>query len=513
MRELSSAADQARRRDVSMQPLTGRGLALLIGPLVGLLVAQVIDRDGPGPLLAAVGVVMAGGALLSVARRLHLALLPVTLVLPLAGYLTILWPERGFSVVFDLVVVGPFLLLLLRKLGRPDAIRLLDRRWWPVWGFLLVVVLQVLTSEGVSWLVNLQGFRRNVLPMLLFFVAVNVDLSRPVLLRRMAWLSLAAAVVVAAWGLKQRFLGLDAAEQLHAASVGTLWLAGTGTDLRIFSTLRVPWALGVYCAVMSLMSISVALAARTWVARLLAWSVALLLGVTLVFTLMRGVMVGYLLGVIVLAATGLSRRGRRAVLRTVVILVGVAALAAGAALSLSSVLGESENVVAQRFLTLATPFTDEAMLDRFLAWENAREIVVDHPLGLGLGTTSGVAARYEQMLPAAPIHTDNLYLGAFVETGWLGGAMLLVLTVWIFVQARHALHRSHRADAWLAVGILASLLTSTTASLATPVVWEPGTSQLYWLMVGVAVNLAERCPCRRGGGRIPATDHWLAEPA
>jgi hypothetical protein len=91
--------------------------------------------------------------------------------------------------------------------------------------------------------------------------------------------------------------------------------------------------------------------------------------------------------------------------------------------------------------------------------------------------------------------------------------MLLVLTVWIFVQGRHALHRNHRADAWLAVGIVASLLTSTTASLATPVVWEPGTSQLYWMMVGIAVNLAERCPCRRGRGRIPATERWLAEPA
>jgi O-antigen ligase len=513
MIEPASAADHARRRAVSMEPLFRRGLALLIGPLVGLLVAQVVDRDGPAPLLAALGLVIAGGALMSVARRLHLALLPVTLVLPLAGHLTIVWPERGFSLLFDLVVLGPFLLLCLRKLARPDAVRFFDRRWTPVWGFLLVVLLQVLSSEGVSWLVNLQGFRRNVLPMLLFFVAVNVDLSRPALLRRMTWLSLAVAVVVAIWGLKQRFIGLDGAEQLHAASVGTLWLAGTGTDLRIFSTLRVPWVLGVYCAVMSLMSISAALAARTWVARILAWGTALLLGVTLVFTLMRAVMVGYLVGLILLAATGLARRGRGAVLRTVALLLGVAVLAVGVALLVSSVLGESDNVVVQRFRTLTTPLSDEAMLDRLLAWENAKEIVVDHPLGLGLGTTSGVAERYEQLLPTAPIHTDNLYLAAFVEIGWLGGAMLLVLTVWVLVQGRHALHRDDRADAWLAVGILGSLLTSTIASLATPVIWEPGTSQLYWLMVGVAVGLAERCPCRRGEGRIPATGRWLAEPA
>jgi O-antigen ligase len=512
MRELPSAADLASRRAVSMQPPSGRGLALVVGPLVGLLVAQVVDREGPGPLAAAIGVVIAGAALLAVARRLHLALLPVTLVLPLAGYLTILWPEQGFSAVFDLVVLGPFLLLFLRKLGRPDAIRLLDRRWWPVWGFLLVVLLQVLISEGVSWLVTLQGFRRNVLPMLLFFVAVNVDLSRPALLRRMAWLSMAVAVVVAAWGLKQRFLGLDAAEQLHAASVGTLWLAGSGTDLRIFSTLRVPWALGVYCAVMSLISITVALAARTWIARVLAWGVALLLGSTLVFTLMRGAMAGYLLGVLVFAASGLGRRGRRAALRTAALLLGVAALVVAAALSVSSVLGESDNVVVQRFLTLTRPLSEEAMIERFLAWKSAREIIVNHPLGLGLGTTSGVSARYEQLIATAPIHTDNLYLGTFVETGWLGGAMLLVLTVWIFVQGRHALHRDQPGDAWLAVGILAGLLASTTASLATPVVWEPGTSQLYWLMAGVVVNLAARCPCRRGRGRIPATGRWLAEP-
>lgn len=506
MRPRASLAAPASRPDLSMRPLSGRWLALLVGPLLGLLVAQVIDWNGPGPLAAAVGAVIAAGLLLAAARRLHLTLLPVTLVLPLAGYLTILWPEHGFSLVFDLAVLGPFLLLLLCKLGWPDQVRLLDRGWWPVWGFLLVALMQALNPEGVSWLVNLQGFRRNVLPMLLFFVVVNVDLSRRNLLHRMAWVSLAAAVVVAAWGLKQRFLGLDAAEQLYAASVGTLWLGGTGTDLRIFSTLRVPWAFAAYIAGMGLIAMSLALGARTWLGQVVASGMAVLFGVTVAFTLMRGVMVGYLTGVALLVATGFGGRGRGAMLRRLVLVVGLAAIGVGAALAVASVLGESDNVVVQRFLTLVTPLSDEAVLDRFFAWKGAWDIILDHPLGLGLGTTSGISARYEDLLATAPIHTDNLYVAAFVETGWLGGAMLLILTVWVLVRGRHALHRHDRGTTWLGAGLVASLVALSAANLATPVLWEPGTSQLYWLLAGAAVNLAERCRCRRLFGRIPVAD-------
>jgi hypothetical protein len=496
MRSRDPATASVSWAGVSLGSLSGRRLALLVGPLVGLLVAQVIDSGGPGPLAAAVGAVIAAALLLSVSRRLDLTLLPVILVLPLAGYLTILWPERGFSLVFDLAVVGPFLLLLLRKLAWPTGVRMLDRGWWPVWGFLLVVLLQALNPEGAGWLVNLQGFRRNVLPMLLFFVAVNVDLSRPASLRRMAWLSMAAAVVVAVWGLKQRFVGLDAAEQLHAASVGTLWLAGTENNLRIFSTMRVPWAFAAYMAAMGLIAVSLAVAVRTWLGRLLACGVAVLFGVTLLFTLMRGAMVGYLAGLALLLAAGLAGPGRAAVLRALLLFAG-ATLAVGSAVALTTVMSASDDVVVQRWLTLAAPLSDEAMLDRLFAWKGAGDIIADHPLGLGLGTTSGVSARYEELLPTAAIHADNLYVAAFVETGWLGGALLVSLSMWSFVRGRHLLHRNHGAPTWLPAGVLASLLALTVASLATPVLWEPATSQLYWMLVGVVVNLAERCPCRR----------------
>jgi O-antigen ligase len=496
-----------------VRPLSGRGVALLIGPLVGLLVAQAIDRSGPNHIAAALGVAIGGAILLSLSRRLHLTLLPVTLILPLAGYLTIVWPAQGFTLLFDLAVMGPFLLLCLRKLECPDAIRLLDRRWWPVWAFVLVVLLQAVNPEGVSWLVNLQGFRRNVLPMLLFFVVVNVDLSRPQLLHRMAWLSMAVAAVVAVWGLKQRFGGLTPAEQVHAATVGTLWLAGGGNELRIFSTLRVPWALGVYAATMGLVAISLALNARTWIGRFAACAMALLLAVTVAFTLMRAVMVGYILGLMLLVATGVARRGRRAVPATLVLLVGVLALGAAAALSSMSVLGEWDSVIVQRFLTLAAPLSDYAVHERFSTWQGAKDIVLHHPLGLGLGTTSGISARYEELLQSAPIHADNLYIAAFVETGWLGGALLLILTAWTFVRGRHALHPVRSPDVWLAAGILGGLLASTVANFATPVLWEAGSSQLHWLMLGAICSLADRCPCLRRTPRFPVTEPRVAGPS
>jgi O-antigen ligase len=339
--------------------------------------------------------------------------------------------------------------------------------------------------------------------MLLFFVVANLDLSRPPLLRRAAWLSVGVAVIVAAWGLKQRFLGLNAAEQLYAATVGTLWVEGT--ELRMFSTLRVPWAFAAYVAAASLVAVSLALGARTVKVRLLAWGAALSLGVTVILSLMRGALVGYAIGLLLLmAARPVRHRGRRT--RPMwSALVAVAALAAVVMLPASSALRDSDDVLVQRLLAFTSPLHDEAMLDRFFAWADAGAIVLSHPLGLGLGTTAGVSERYEGVLHTGPIHTDNVYLAAFVETGWLGGVLLVLLTLWIFAHGCRVLSgASDTREASIRLGILAALVMFTTASLATPVVWEPGTSHLYWAMAGVLAGWRRgpwREAVRRDDGR------------
>ena len=73
--------------------------ALPVGAALGCVVAMSGAR-------ATVALLGAGGLLALVIvglNRLHLTLLPLAVILPLAGYLIILRPEAGFSLVFDIL--------------------------------------------------------------------------------------------------------------------------------------------------------------------------------------------------------------------------------------------------------------------------------------------------------------------------------------------------------------------------------------------------------------------------
>jgi hypothetical protein len=457
--------------------------ALPVGAALGCVVAMSGAR-------ATVALLGAGGLLALVIvglNRLHLTLLPLAVILPLAGYLIILRPEAGFSLVFDILALVPFAALAIRWLARPHAVSLFSGSQFLVWLFLFATLFQFVNPDGTPLTVSLYGFRRMVVPMLLFFVAYHLNTTGPGTLRRLAWALMLTGWIPAVYGIKQYVLGLTSVEAQYAKQIASGWV---GQDVRIFSTFQGPWALATYLAGIALIALSLAAGARSFGPRLLALATAALATATLSLTYVRGCLVGYLVGVMFLLFLVVgSRMGMRRVATALLILLvsyGAFAIFIGPAIVEHVSV---ENPVARRAMTILAPTQEFAFEARLLSWGNLQDIAMRYPLGIGLGATAGVSARFQSQLRLGPVHPDNSYLGVALETGWLGGLLFAALVVHlVIVGVRLAARPSTSPDRWILRGAAAYLIAVAIASLAAPVTFEAGAGALYWLVSGIVAR-------------------------
>src|SRR4029079_3503570 len=128
------------------------------------------------------------------------------------------------------------------------------------------------------------------------FVGFQLDLSDD-RLRRFAWAFMLSGWIPALWGLRQHFVGLTTAEQLYARHIGTFW---AGTEIRAFSTFQAPWGLAAYSGGVALVAFSLFLGARGLTRKLVAIIGCVLASSALVFTHVRGCLLGYAAGMLFL---------------------------------------------------------------------------------------------------------------------------------------------------------------------------------------------------------------------
>jgi O-antigen ligase len=461
-------------------------LVLVASLPVGAGLGYIIAMSGARGTAAVLGLVGLVALVIVGLNRFHLTLLPLVVMLPLAGYLIVLRPEAGFSLIFDILAVIPFAALTARWLVRPN-LNLFSGPQLLVWAFLFATLLQFVNPDGTPLTVSLYGFRRMVLPMLLFFVAFHLHTTVPGSLRRLGWALMLTGWIPAVWGLKQYLLGLTAAEQQYAKHIASGWV---GQDVRIFSTFQGPWALATYLAGIALLALSLAAAARSFWPRLAAAVIAVLATITLSLTYVRGCLVGYLVGVTFLVVLFVgSRIGMR---RVAVIFVAVLVSYVAFALFVGPAILEGVSIdspAARRVLTILAPAREFAVEARLLTWSTIQDIVLRYPLGIGLGSTAGVSARFQSQLRLGPVHPDNSYLGAVLETGWLGGILFIAIVVRLVITGiRLAAQRSAAGDGWVVRGAAAYLITVAIASLAAPVTFEAGAGALYWLVSGIVAR-------------------------
>jgi putative inorganic carbon (hco3(-)) transporter len=465
--------------------LTSRRLECLAGvtamPVAAVLGYAVATRGAlaAGGIVAVLGV----GALLLVAlNRLSVALVPLVVLVPLAGYLNVRWPEAGYSVIFDALVLLPLAALVMRALVPGRSVDLVAGPQALLGLFILVALLQFANPSGSSAAVSVHGLRQMVVPMLLVFVGYHLDLSSSRRLRRFAWAFVLSAVVPALWALKQHVLGLDGVEQEHARSIGTFWV---DEEIRVFATFRSPWELAGYVGPAALVALSLAAAARTAAPRVLALGAWGLATAALLFTYVRGCLLGYAVGLLFLVVTLVgSRFGMRRTMIAFTALVGGYVIFA---LSLGPLIVDtvaSDSVAARRAVTILAPAREEAVAIRLAEWSKLGDLVADNPWGIGLGTTGGVSQRFESELPRGNIQPDNVYLAVALETGWIGALVFVAIVLRVLVAGLRAC-RSGTDDVWVRRGAVACLIMIAVGNLAAPITFGVGGSHVFWLVSGI----------------------------
>jgi O-Antigen ligase len=473
-------------------------------PVAGLLGCFIAVR-GPWAAMAVLGAASFLVFLVVSLNRPDMALLPLALIMPLAGSLVVRWPEAGFSLIFDLLVLLPFAALMSRWLVRPREIDLFAGAQRLVWAFLLAALLQFLNPHGSPLLVSLHGVRPMILPMLLFFVAFHLDLSERGRLRRLVWAFTLTGSVAAVWGLKQHFLGLTDAEQEYARQIGTFWVGG---DVRIFSTFIAPSGLAGYVAGLALITFSFALATRTHTQKILALAGWGVFTIALVFTHLRGALLGYLTGMLFLLISRpvMAGKSRQAFALLFALVGGYLAFA----LLLGPQVAEQaspENVAARRVLSILAPVRESAFQLRVSLWKELLPVAGQNPLGLGLGSTAGVSARFGDLLSAGAIHPDNIYVAVLLETGWVGGLLFTAIVFYVVVAGfRAAAQTSAARDEWLFRGAVAYLMMMAIAQVADLLAFALGISHLYWLASGVVARRVCRLNADKSLGKPQAAE-------
>lgn len=177
------------------------------------------------------------------------------------------------------------------------------------------------------------------------------------------------------------------------------------TLVRVIGTFANPNTLGAFLVLAMPFAIAAALAAVRTTSRIISWGIVAAGGIALLFTFSRGPLVAVLFGVL---AYLVLRRPEPRRLR-------------GAGIVTAAGLG---------LFLLVTIVAPDAVGVRWDVWRAAIAQALRNPLGVGLQAGGGAIQDYIGDEGAEDyLHAHNLWLNMWLETGWLGLAASVAITV------------------------------------------------------------------------------------
>lgn len=331
------------------------------------------------------------------------------------------------EVLLGILVVSVLVRAPLRRRLRDSRSTLM----WSVVALVLLSTLQVFNPNS-SLKVGLFGFRTFGFYIMAFFVS-NALAQTEADVQRLIRFTVLLAAAVALYGIFQQFAFVppwDQAWFLEFLSKRTFsWLAGyrfSWEELRKFSTMQhPPAAANLYLFAILLAAPSLfRIGTNLWLLNLVMLPS---IGLGLFFTFVRGGWVGTLVGLVAMVSLAKVPRARRRrasiLLYTVAILVTLGVLFLWAPrLANSQFVQRFSPGVERRLSSLARPMESPEMQVRFNYWDEALGEARRSPVGLGIGTTGGVAQRIEGFGVV-----DNLYLKVLLELGWAGIVIFSVI--------------------------------------------------------------------------------------
>jgi len=368
----------------------------------------------------------------------------------------------------------PLALVALRpeRLARiPSALKVLACVWVATfaYGLMLAVLFGNLAAgvyETIQYLV----------PMLAGLWLAGSDLDDARLMRRLSWVVLPLAAVVAAYGIVQF---------VQPAPWDALWINGGNFTsmgeavpfgLRIFSTLNSTGPAADFFGMCIIFSLPFLRLRSVWV-----WPLITALGSALLLTLVREAWVGLLAG----AAAYLVWSPQRVRALPFFVLGAIALSLLVSTLPAFLGAGQNSDVITSRISSLGDVSHDESALARTSEIQDSIQAGLANPAGVGLGQIGSSSALSANPSSASGNNLDSGYMARLLELGWLGFAGYLFVVIGsAFAIARGIARSEQRQWKAVAIAICAALMWSDAAGdshLGLDGLW-------FWMAVGFGMH-------------------------
>ncbi|WP_082949588.1 O-antigen ligase family protein [Mycobacterium sp. ACS4331] len=350
--------------------------------------------------------------------------------------------------------------------------------WWPAIAVLVVIgcVSAVLTHGSLGWIPIKITFCYLLVVVALWFAPLSAA-DRD----RLVTVIMVGGTLNALWGVAQQVLGAEFLLGLGYEYGQQVRFAGD--SLRSFGTFVQPFGYGLFLMLTILIGVAVALDdPRRRRNQVFLWLLPVLVA-GLAASVVRASFVGLAVGLLWI---GVLRHRKL-----------LAAAAAAAVVAVPAVL-----VFAPRG-ALATVFSPDSFSTRAQGWGVTWSLILDRPLGAGLGSAGSAAQKIVTdalQLPESfatridgavaysiglPYQPDNYYMKMLIELGPLGLWFFVMFLVAAAVSTLHVARSAARpADAGLAVGVGALRAAAAVASLVSTYLEIFPMDYFTWLLLG-----------------------------
>ena len=248
--------------------------------------------------------------------------------------------------------------------------------------------------------------------------------------------------------------------------------------LRSFSTFNLPFSFGFYLMLVILIALPMALAEPKRLRNKIFFLSLPLLSVGLLFSFVRGAMLGLAIGLLYLA----FHRYKLLVYGIPIVLVAALFIPSGANVS---------NAV----------FSSTSLGARTVSWDDRIDQFAESPFfGTGIGTT-GAAAEKAAFLnnqdPNATYYPDNSWLKVAFELGVFALWFFFIWLVSVFLYTRKTERRVEGIDKDFISGVTAQLLAIMVSALVATYLELAPMDQLFWVMITVVATMTPQLQAER----------------